>query len=222
MATKRRLIIETYDTALTGLWTLSKWDFSPAEQVKDFVDVPGRKKGPLDMSTALTDGDPVYGARTLTAILESSEGSRLERESRINVMVNWLDGWRANIKLPDDEQHYIVGRVNVKKLYNDLAHCSVEVTATCEPWRYNNEETKVVLVGATEVQKATLPNAGRLVVVPLLTVADGDVLLTAGGSSWALGPGSYALPDLVVAAGGKEIEYSGTGTLTFTYREGVL
>ena len=222
MATKRRLIIGTYDTATTGLWTLREWSLSPAEQVTDFIEVPGRKKGPLDMSTALTDGDPVYGARTLTAILESSEGSRLDRENRINVMVNWLDGWRANIILPDDGQHYIVGRVSVKKLYNDLAHCSVEVTAVCEPWRYNNDETKVVLTGTATAQKATLPNAGRLVVVPLLTVTDGDVLLTAGGSSWALGPGSYALPDLVVAAGGKEIEYSGTGTLTFTYGEGVL
>ncbi len=219
---KRKIIIGTYDTALTGLWTLSLCELSPAEQVKDFIDVPGRKKGPLDMSTALTDGDPVYGPRPFRAVLESSEGSRLDRESRINVMINWLDGWRANIILPDDEQHFIVGRVHVKKLYNDLAHCSVEVTADCEPWRYNNEETKVVLVGTTEVQKATLPNAGRLAVVPLLTVTDGDVLLAAGDSSWALGPGTYALPDLLLLSGGKEIEYSGTGTLTFTYREGVL
>ena len=219
---KRKIIIGTYDTALTGLWTLSKWEFSPAEQVTDFIDVPGRKKGPLDMSTALTDGDPVYGPRTLTAVLESSEGSRLERESRINVMVNWLDGWRANIELPDDEQHYITGRVSVKKLYNDLAHGSVEVTAVCEPWRYNKEETKVVLLGTTEPQRATLPNAGRLAVVPLLTVSEGDVLLVAGSSSWALGPGTYALPDLLLLSGGKEIEYSGAGTLTFTYREGVL
>lgn len=219
---KRKIIIGTYDTAVTGLWTLCEWELSPAEQETDFVEVPGRKKGPLDMSTALTDGDPVYGPRTLRAVLESSEGSRLERESRINVMVNWLDGWRADIKLPDDEQHYIVGRVSVKKLYNDPAHGSVELTATCEPWRYNNEETKVVLPGSAEVQKATLPNAGRLAVVPLLTVSDGDVLLTAGGASWALGPGTYALPDLLMQSGGKEIEYSGTGTLTFTYREGVL
>lgn len=219
---KRKIVIGTYDTATTGSWTIAQWELSPAKQVTDFIEVPGRRKGPLDMSTALTDGDPVYGSRTLTAVLESSEGSRLDRESRINVMVNWLDGWRAEIKLPDDEQHYIVGRVSVKKLYNDLAHCSVEVTAVCEPWKYNNEETKVVLLSTAEVQRAMLPNAGRLVVVPLLTVTDGDVLLTAGGSSWALGPGSYALPDLIVAAGGKEIEYSGTGTLAFTYREGVL
>lgn len=222
MAAKRKLIIGTYDTALTGLWTLREWSFSDSEQVTDFIEVPGRKKGPLDMSTALSDGDPVYGLRTLTAILESSEGSRLERESRINVMKNWLDGWRTNIKLPDDEQHYIVGRVSVKKLYNDLAHGSVEIIATCEPWRYNNNETEVVLTSTAEVQKATLPNAGRLAVVPLLTISGGDVLLVAGGSSWALGPGSYALPDLLLTAGGKEIEYSGTGTLTFTYREGVL
>ena len=219
---KRKLIIGTYDTATTGLWTLTDWEFSPAEQVTDFIDIPGRKKGPLDMSTSLTDGDPVYGSRTFRAVLESSEGSRLERESRINAMINWLDGWRANITLPDDSQHFIAGRVSVKKLYNDLAHCSVEVTAICEPWRYNNNETNVVLVSTAEVQEATLTNAGRLAVVPLLTVEGGEVLLAISGASWALGPGSYALPDLLLPAGGKEVEYSGTGTLTFTYREAVL
>lgn len=219
---KRGLIIGTYDTVVNGQWTLTGLTFSDPEQDTHLVEVPGRRKGPLDMSTALTDGDPTYGSRTLTATFESSEGSRLERENRINVMTNWLDGWRADIKLPDDDAHYITGRVSVKKIYNDLAHASVQVTAICEPWRYNKEETQVVLAGTTEPQTATLPNQGRLAVVPLLTVTGGDVLLSTGGASWALGPGTYALPDLLLSTGGKEVTYSGAGTLTFTYREGVL
>ena len=219
---KRGLIIGTYDTVLNQ-WTLAPgWKFSDPVLVSKYVDVPGRRKGPLDMSTALTDGDPVYGSRTLTAILESSEGTRLERKSRIDIMTNWLDGWTANIVLPDDEQHYIVGRVSVACLYNDLAHASVQVTAVCEPWRYNKEETTVVLTSTATAQTATLPNQGRLAVVPLLTVTGGDVLLVSGGSSWALSPGTYALPDLLLPQGGKAVTYSGVGVLTFTYREAVL
>lgn len=220
--TKRGLIIGEYDTVIDGQWLLTSLELTDPEQVTNFVAVAGRRQGPLDLSGALTDGDPTYDARTLTATFESSEGTRLERESRISIMTNWLDGWRANITLPDDPQHYLVGRVSIKRLYNDPAHASVQVVATCEPWRYNLEETEVVLSATAEDQTVTLPNQGRLAVVPLLTVTDGDVLLASGGSSWALSPGTYALPDLLLMQGGKAITYSGAGTLTFTYREAIL
>lgn len=219
---KRGLTIGSYNTVTDGKWLLTALSFSAPVQTTNFVDVPGRRKGPLDLSTALTDGDPIYGSRTLTAVFESSEDTRLERESRIQTMMNWLDGWRQDIVLPDDPEHYIVGRVHVERLYNDPAHASVQVTATCEPWRYNKEETEVILNATATAQTVTLPNQGRLAVVPLLTVTDSEVLLQSGGSSWALGVGTYALPDLLLPQGGKEITYSGTGTLTFTYREALL
>lgn len=222
MMKKRGLIIGDYDTVVTGQWLLTSLELSPAQQVTNYVNIPGRRRGPLDMSTALTDGDPVYGSRTLTAVFESSEGTREEREARIQTMINWLDGWRLNIKLPDDTMHYITGRVHVERLYNDLAHASVRVTAVCEPWRYNNDETEVVLVATSTPKTATLSNLGRLAVVPLLAVTGGEVLLQAAGSSWALNVGTYALPDLLLTTGGKVVTYSGAGTLTFTYREAVL
>lgn len=219
---KRALKIGTYDTVIDGQWLLTGVAFSDPVQVTDYVDIPGRRKGPLDLTAALTDGDPTYESRTLTATFESSEGSRLEREDRIEAMTNLLNGWKWNIRLPDDDKHFIVGRVSVSKLYNDLAHASVRVTAICEPWRYNNEETKVVLVGAAEAQTVTLHNRGRLAVQPHLEVTGGDVVLAVGSLSWALSPGAYALPDLLLSQGGKSITYAGAGTLTFTYREGVL
>lgn len=217
---KRGILLGTYDTA-ANLWTLAGWELTDAEQVLNFVDVPGRRKGPLDMSTSLTDGDPVYGSRTLTIVLESSEGTRLERKERIDIMTNALDGWRMNILLPDDPTHYITGRVSVRKLYNDLAHASVEVTAICEPWRYNETETVATFTAAPETQAAVLLNNGRLAVVPLLEVSGGEILLASGTASWALGVGTYALPDLLLQ-GERAITYSGTGVLTFTYREAVL
>lgn len=220
--TKRGLKIGAYNTALDGQWLLTGLSFSDPIPVTDYVEVPGRRKGPLDLTASLTDGDPTYESRTLTATFESSEGSRLERENRIEAMTNSLNGWTWDIILPDDDKHYIVGRVSVAKLYNDKAHASVRVTATCEPWKYNNEETKVVLVGTSEEQTATLHNSGRLAVQPHLEVTEGDVLLAVDGLSWALSPGNYALPDLLLYQGGKDITYKGAGTLTFTYREAIL
>ena len=220
---KRKIIFGSYDTGAYS-WTLASWTLSAPKMQTNLVDVPGRRKGPLDLSTALTDGEPVYGSRELVAALECSAGTRLDREATINTMVNRLDGWTMNITLPDDADHYLVGRVHVVKEYNDLAHASVTVTATCEPWRYAASEKTITLTAATDAQTATLTNAGRLSLVPQLVIAgdEAEVNLVRGTASWALAAGTYALPDLLLTQGDHQITYSGMGTLTFTWREGVL
>ena len=218
----RKIVFGSYDTAATGGWTLCEWSLSDPVYDQHFIDAPGRRRGPLDASAILTDGEPVYGSRTLTARLETSDGTRLDRENVISTMVNWLDGWRMNIFLPDDDTHYITGRVKVSRQYNDPAHASVVVTAICEPWRYDNEETEVTLTATDEEQTATLINRGRLSVVPLVAITDGPVNLTFGTSSWSLSAGTYALPDLRLQQGTASLTYRGTGTVKLTYREAVL
>lgn len=225
---KRKLIIGTYDTAAEGLWTLSAWSLSRAEAHESYIDVPGHS-GALDLSTALTDGEPYYGNRELDVVLESSEGTRQEREQRINRMINKLDGFRFNITLPDDTMHYITGRVRVEKLYNDMVHASVRIKAICDPWRYNNTETVVGLVATAKEQTAPLINGGRRSVVPAITVTGGDVIIkfTSGEqeSSWALSPREYRpeeLPTIYLKTGTSILTYSGAGQIVLTYREAVL
>lgn len=220
---KRKIIFGTYDTAVNGRWTLAEWNLSAAMYRQNMVAVPGRD-GDLDVSTVLTDGVPRYENRTLTARLECSEGTRLDRETTINTMVNWLDGWRLDIILPDDPWHYVTGRMHVERLYNDNAHAAVEVTAVCDPWRYNQHETVVELTATESAQIARLGNEGRRSVVPVLVISgeNAEVNLTHEAASWVLGAGTYQLPDLVLNQGGAELTYSGTGVLTFTYREAVL
>lgn len=222
---KRKIIIGTYDTARDGLWVLSAMAFQKAVAHESYTDVPGHN-GPLDLSTVLTDGEPYYGSRNFEAVLESSEGTRLEREQRIDQMVNRLDGWRFNIILPDDSLHYINGRVSVEKLYNDLAHASVRVTATCDPWRYNNTETVVGLIATDTEQTVSLINNGRRSVVPTITVTGGNVRLVFRVNeeerSWALGPGEHIIPDIYLKTGSVPLRYSGTGQIVLTYREAVL
>lgn len=222
---KRKIIIGTYDTALDGLWTLTAWKLGKAEANEDYADVPGHN-GPLDLSTVLTDGEPYYSSRPFEATFESSEGSRLERKERIDRMVNMLDGWRANIILPDDPHHYINGRIRVEELYNDNAHCSVRVSATVDPWRYNNSETVVGLIATTAEQTASLINNGRCSVVPTITVTNGSVLLKftteAREQTWALDPGEHILADIYLKKGSSPLKYSGSGQITLTYREAVL
>ena len=222
---KRKILLGTYDTA-ERLWTLAAWSLSDPEQVRSWVDVPGRRKGPIDASTVLSDGDPVYSSRTLTITLESSEGTRLEREARIEQMVNGLDGGWVNIILPDDltTRRYMRGTVSVKKIYNTLAQARVQVTAICEPWKYAAAETSVKFTASSTNKTATLTNGGRLTVVPLLVIAgtSASVQLSYSVHSWNLREGSYVLPDLALKSGSLELTYKGTGSLTFPYREAVL
>lgn len=222
---KRKIIIGTYDTALEGLWTLSACVLGKAVAHEEYADVPGHN-GPLDLSTALTDGEPYYGSREFEATLESSEGTRLEREERINQMINRLDGWRLNIVLPDDPLHYISGRVRVEKIFNTPAHASVKVSATCDPWRYNNSETVVGLVATTTEKTVSLINNGRCSVVPTIKVVGTSATLkvSVAGSvkTWDLTPGDYVIADLYLKSGATALAYSGSGTITLTYREAVL
>ena len=222
---KRKIIIGTYDTAAEGLWTLSSWTLGRAVAQENHTAIPGHS-GLLDLSTVLTNGEPYYGNREFEAILESSEGTRLDREQRIDQMINKLDGLRFNIILPDDPLHYINGRVRVEKLYNDPAHASVRVTATCDPWRYNKSETVVGLIATAAEQTAYLINKGRCSVVPNIVVTGGYVTLIFETETevhtWTRGPGEYILADLYLKTGTASLRYSGGGQVTLTYREAVL
>lgn len=217
---KRQLIMNDYKTAEDGLWTLSSLKVTKASQVQTFVSVPGRFS-PLDLSTALTDGQPYYGNASLEAVLESSEGTRDERKERIAQMVNLLDGYLVHIIHPDYPGRYMVGRVQLQQSFNDPVHCAVRVSAICEPWSYNSEETVAEITVPTTEEAFSLTNSGRMAMVPTVKVTN-TVNLEYGAHTWALSAGEYQLPELYLTPGEHEIRCSGSGKITFTYREAVL
>lgn len=216
---KRAIIFGDYNTATQG-WTLTKWKLSAAEQKTNYVDKIGGD-GSWDLSTALTDDIPIYKTRTLTATFECSEGDRMSREAEICNAVNLLDGMRKDIQLPDDDLHYIIGRLHVAKDYNDPYHAAIKVTATCEPWKFAKADTVVTLTAGSSEQEAVLTNSGRRVVVPTLEV-ETSVLLSFGTASKALSAGVYQWADLLLIPGNHVLTYSGSGTVKITYREAVL
>lgn len=219
MLTKRKIIFDDYDTAVNGLWTLAACYLSEAEPVTNLVEIPGRVDGPLDASTALT-GDIQYQPRTLEVTLESSEGTRQDRKKKIDYMVNKLHGQRVKIWLPDDGLHYLLGRLSIKEEYNDHAHASITVLATCEPWRYDNDETVVDLTIPNSTTSFTLSN-DRRPVSPVITV-QGLLKLVIDGSTYTLNSGTFKHPDLLLKQGGQTIKVYGSGSATFTYRKAVL
>ena len=218
---KRKIILGTYDTAIHG-WTLTGWALSRAEQKTKYLDRPNGD-GSWDLSTALTDGIIKYKDRSFTATLECSDGTRMEREDLIRRLINSLDGEKVEIRLPDDDAHHLVGRLQITRDYNDPAHARVTVAALCEPWKYADAETVVVVTANTAVKQfVTLHNRGKRAVVPEITVTEGEVLLEYGTASMAMSPGVYKWPTILLTPGSLPVRYSGTGTVMFTYREAVL
>ena len=225
MMQKRSVRLGDYDTASDGLWTLAALDFQEPELETNLVPIPGRTRGPLDLSYVLTEGEPCYGSRSLSITLESSEGDRAARQMRISNMINRLHGRRVDIVLPDHPQHYATGRLSVKQSYNDLAHAAVEVSATCEPWLYSAKETQVVLQATSSEQVAHLTNSGAMTVVPVLEVtaeAGQNILLKYGTASGSFSAGIYSWPTLWLTPGEHEVTYSGASIMTIKYREAVL
>lgn len=218
---KRKIIFGQYDTALEG-WTLASWVLEAAQHKTYYVEVAGRD-GDIDLSTALTDGEPKYGNRTLTVTLERSDESRLAREARIDNIINVLDGRKEKIYLPDDAMHYLIGRLHIQKDYNDPAHAAVTITAICDPWRYAGTEKLITLTAITEEQSYDLENEGRMPVIPVITVSNGTIDLTCGTESWSLEAGIYQLPSLqLIGYKTKTVTYSGSGKLEIEYREAIL
>lgn len=224
--TKRTVKIGSYDTAVRG-WTLTGIKLSSPEQKTNYVEKSGGD-GSWDLSTVMTDGIPRYKNRSLTLTLECSQGSRDDRETLINEMVNQLDGFDWPIVLPDRPEHYLHGRVHITVNQN-LAYAAVTITAEVEPWFYANRETVVMLnapiTSSTDAATFQLWNHGRRVVSPLITV-DGVAHLSFNGSHTNLTTGTFEWSALQLSPGMNELIYTGsmaaTDTLTLTYREAVL
>jgi len=216
---KRKVILGEYDTAAHG-WTLNGCALSNPEQKTNYVEKSGGD-GSWDLSTVLTEGLARYKDRSLTVRLENSEGTRADREALINAMVNLLDGLVWPVVLPDRPDYYVTARLHVAEEYSTPAHAAVVVTGVCEPWLYRAQETVVQRTASSTTQSVTLQNNGRRAVVPQLETT-GNIKLTYGGTLIDLSAGVYQWPELLLTPGNHVLEYSGSGTLTVTYREAVL
>lgn len=216
---KRTVKIGSYDTAQHG-WTLNKFKLQDPALKENYVEKVGGD-GSWNLTTTTTGGIPRYKNRSLEIRLECSEGDREHRENLINELVNTYDGLEWQIVPPDRPEHYLVGQLHVGVEFSDLAHAAVNITATCEPWYYKARESIVELTAAEAVRRAVIHNSGRRAVVPVISVT-GSIQLGFGVFTTQLTDGMYEWSPLLLTPGLNELEYSGNGTITITFREAVL
>lgn len=216
---KRFILFDKYNTAYDwGLLLTAKVVSDPAPKT-NYQKLDG-VSGSLDLSEALT-GEVAYDDRALTASFSLSEGTKQEREAALRKIAAALHGRKVRIVEPDDPEHYLVGRVSIKGFMNSPSYSTLDIEATCEPWRYAvNESERSVQVKNSRAD-VVIHNDGVRTVCPVITVA-GTVRITDNGVTTELTSGSYKITDIRLQPGANIITVSGSGTAVFTYREAVL
>ena len=216
--TRRAFYFDKWNTWHDWRCTLTAKDLTPPKPKTKLVSVEGAH-GSLDLTEALT-GEPVYETREASASFMCSEGTHREREVLLRRITAAIHGRRLPIIDPDDPEHYLLGRVTIKKAVNSAAYLSFETEATCDPWRYAVEET-VRQVPVSGTVSAVLNNDGDLTICPTLVV-DGTVDIEYDGYVIRKMSGTYKVADLRLRNGANVLTLTGHGSVTFLYREAVL
>lgn len=197
---------------------------TPAPRFKT-VQIP-EADGVLDLTEALT-GFVRYDTRTVTFRLFSardmvSGGGTPAPEQDFALIrqkfMNEVHGKRRKLWLPDDPEHYFIGRFNVgaKGAYNSGV---IPVTVTADPWRYKNEPTERTFTsaGTYTIQNEKMPAR------PVFTVNSGSGTVTWGGVAYPLSPGANTFRGIVFGEGGNVVTLAGTmSSVTVRYQEGTL
>ena len=215
---ERFFIIDGQNTWYDWRSILTAKDVTPPDPKTNLVALDGMS-GTLDLTEALT-GDVPFNDRTVTASFLTDHGNRTERERMLRRIISTIHGRRVKLVEPDDPDHYFLGRVKVKVAKSVLSHMEFSIEATCEPWRYTHEESvrREEITGSKDI---VISNDGVKTLCPTVTVS-GSVALTFEGGAVSLTAGTYVISDLKLRRGDNLIRATGSGVVTFTYREADL
>ena len=217
---ERFFILDKFNTWYDWNLILTAKDVTPPEPKTYLVEIDGAD-GSLDLSESLS-GRVVYKDRKVTADFWTDHGNRRDRERIYREIVRSLHGKKIKLIEPDDPDHYFLGRVNISALSNNVAYATFKLNATCEPWRYSIDESvrRVDITGSTR-KDVVISNNGVKTLSPDITVK-GSVTLFYDGLETLLTTGSYKVSDLKLRQGVNVIGVSGSGSVTFTYKEADL
>ena len=184
------------------------------------INIDGRD-GALDLSEALT-GEIKYENRTASFVFLLTEGTYEDREALITEILGVVHGRKLKITLPDNNDYYLIGRCEITDRSNNKALGQIAIECNCEPWFYANTETVRSVTVKNSSSTITLTNGGIKTVTPEVVVSGGSVTLSFNNSTVSLSAGTYKVSNLKLKSGSTILTVEGTGTVNFTYREGVL
>lgn len=181
------------------------------------VDMDDRD-GKLDLSE-VNRGRVSYGNRALSFSFTCTAPQPTWADLRDEI-TGFVHGKRMMMIDPDTPNHYYIGRCTLHEpSFIGEAIMFLEVTVDADPYRLSNTET-IVSKSVTAGDTVSLINS-TMPVVPVITVS-ANMTIAFGSFSSSLESGStYEIPELTLESGTNVISItSGSGTITFTYRQG--
>ena len=189
-------LFTTYGAVLTDD---SVWN-EPPEVQANYVDVPGRVDGPLDMTEALF-GEPLYGQRTQTLVFYIdpyyTTFTFLQTIAKFKTL---LHGKKVKFMLPFDENYTYTGRWNMTSWKADAFNSkkgTIEFSVTSEPYKY--KKTLTFSMHRAKAIEFNLPS-GMRPVCPIFEFAR-PTLVNFEGESYRLNAGTYRIDDLYLHEG---------------------
>ena len=179
------------------------------------VQVPGRN-GLLNLTKGLT-GKVTYYNRALS-FQYFGAGNR-EHLLELDAAVSKYHGQTIRIIDDDHPNHYYEGEVSVSTVLNH-GYITIVFDVDAQPFRLKNKTTVVSRNLSGSAVKLTLENES-VEVIPTITVT-GNAKIVFNGAEVSLSAGTYTVDSIVLLAGSNTVTVSGSGSITFEYREGAI
>lgn len=136
-----------------------------------------------------------------------------------SLVQNLLHGKRMQIILDDDPGNFYYGRVTINEWKSNKNIGEIVIDVDAEPYKYKLAET-VVSKAVSGTATITLNNS-RKRVVPVITT-DAEMKIAFGNYTGTFSKGTFTIPELELIEGANTVTVTGTGTISFSYREGGL
>lgn len=183
------------------------------------VDMADRD-GELDL-TEVIRGRVSYENRPLSFSFICTAHQSTWADLRTDI-AGFVHGKRLKIIDPDTPEHYYIGRCTLKEpSYKGSAIMFLEISVHADPYRLSIAETvvsKAVSAGDTvKLINSIMP------AVPTIEVS-ANMTIAFGSRSVSLASGSvYRIPEITLENGVNTFDITGgSGTITFTYRQGAI
>lgn len=186
------------------------------EPQTNYVDIPGRD-GALDLTEAF--GTVRYLDREIPLTLYA----RSPFDAAVSSFAAAVHGRRMNVIFDRDPTFYYDTRITIDGVEKEDGYCTLSLSCKAKPYKQKNTVT-TVSESVTDTAVITLVN-GRMPVVPTITVtAQMTITYTLNRQAYTatLAAGTHTVSSLVLPEGDTEVTVTGTGTITFVYREGAL
>lgn len=192
--------------------------------------------GMLDLSEVF--GRVLYGNRKLKFTFDHEERNYTAWATHLSALFNYLHGKRRQITLDNDPNYYYDGRVAVKGTKNNKPFSLVTIEIDAAPYKrelhdamtycWNWDKFSFLDGVIREYYDIRVDGSYTLVIfgseMPIMPVIYSSTAMTAtyNGVEYELHAGENKPYGLIISEGRSELVFTGTGTVSISYRGGKI